>query len=128
MTGEAKRSSKVASRIQEEIASALRGLDDPRVAGVVVSRVEVTDDLQSARVYVRHRGLAAGPAADDQASSTRKALLRGLEAASGRLRRTVARAVALRYAPSLRFFYDEGPDAMSRVEDLLREIKREGDR
>lgn len=127
MTGEAKRSSKVASRIQEEIASALRGLDDPRVAGVVVSRVELTDDLQSARVYVRQRGLAGGAGAEDQAGP-RKALLRGLEAASGRLRRSVARAVALRYAPSLRFFYDEGPDAMSRVEDLLREIKGEGDR
>ena len=32
----------------------------------------------------------------------------------------------MRYAPTLRFFYDEGPDVMNRVEDLLREIKEEG--
>ena len=126
MSAEAKRSSKVASRIQEEIATALRRLDDPRVAGVVVSRVELTDDLQSARIYVRQRGTGGDADTQDQGGA-RKALLRGLEAASGRLRRDVTRAVALRFAPSLRFFYDEGPDAMNRVEELLREIKREGD-
>lgn len=126
MSAEAKRSSKVASRIQEEIATALRRLDDPRVAGVVVSRVELTDDLQSAKIYVRQRGTGGDADTQDQGGA-RKALLRGLEAASGRLRRDVTRAVALRFAPSLRFFYDEGPDAMNRVEELLREIKREGD-
>lgn len=126
MSGEAKRSSKVASRIQEEIATALRRLDDPRVAGVVVSRVELTDDLQSAKIYVRQRGTGGDADTQDQGGA-RKALLRGLEAASGRLRRDVTRAVALRFAPSLRFFYDEGPDAMNRVEELLREIKREDD-
>lgn len=122
MTGEVKRSARVASRLQEELAGALRSLGDPRIAGVVLSRVEVTDDLQNARVYVRHPTVAAG----DQGGA-RKALLRGLEAASGRLRRDVARAVALRYAPTLRFFYDDGPDAVNRVEELLREIKREDD-
>jgi ribosome-binding factor A len=126
VSAEAKRSSKVASRIQEEIATALRRLDDPRVAGVVVSRVELTDDLQSAKIYVRQRGTGGDADTQDQGGA-RKALLRGLEAASGRLRRDVTRAVALRFAPSLRFFYDEGPDAMNRVEELLREIKREGD-
>lgn len=126
MSAEAKRSSKVASRIQEEIATALRRLDDPRVAGVVVSRVELTDDLQSAKIYVRQRGTGGDADTQDQGGA-RKALLRGLEAASGRLRRDVTRAVALRFAPSLRFFYDEGPDAMNRVEELLREIKRDGD-
>ena len=126
MSGEAKRSSKVASRIQEEIAAALRRLDDPRVAGVVVTRVELTDDLQSAKIFVRQRGPDGDPGAQGQGGA-RKALLRGLEAASGRLRRDIARAVALRFAPTLRFIYDDGPEAMNRVEELLREIKRDDD-
>jgi ribosome-binding factor A len=89
-----------------------------RLAGVLVSRVELTDDLQSAKVHVRHEF-----GADDAAS--RRALLKGLQAASGRLRRDVARTMGLRVVPTLRFFYDESPDAERRIEELLREIKDE---
>jgi ribosome-binding factor A len=113
-----KRATRVAGRIQEELAAAVRGLNDPRIEGVIVARAEVTDDLQLAKVYVRH-GLGAGPEAQ-------KALLRGLEAASGRLRREIAQALKLRYAPNLRFYYDEAQDAVQRIEELLREVKREG--
>jgi ribosome-binding factor A len=112
-----KRASRVAGRIQEELAAAVRDLHDPRIVGVLVSRAEVTDDLQSAKVYVRHE-LGAGKEAQ-------KALLKGLEAASGRLRREVSQALKLRYAPTLRFYYDEAPDAVQRIEELLREVKRE---
>lgn len=118
MSGGVKRATRVAGRLQEEIAAAVRDLSDPRVAGVLVSRAEVTDDLQSAKVYVRHE-LGAGPA-------EQKAMLKGLDAASSRLRRVVAQALKLRYAPTLRFFYDEGQDAALRIEELIREVKREG--
>jgi ribosome-binding factor A len=114
-----KRATRVAGRVQEELSAAVRGLSDPRVAGVLVSRAEVTDDLQSAKVYVR-RDLGGGPA-------EQKALLKGLEAASGRLRRELAQALKLRYAPTLRFYYDEAPDAVQRIEELLREVKRDSE-
>jgi ribosome-binding factor A len=117
MSGGVKRSARVAERLREEIAALLRGLRDPRVMGALVSRVEVTDDLQSAKVYVR-RELGAGDEHDQ------RELVKGLTAASGKLRRDVAHALALRYAPTLRFFYDDAQDAMSRVEELLREIKQ----
>lgn len=110
---EVKRATRVAGRLQEELAAAIRELRDPRVVGVLVSRVEVTDDLQSAKVYVR---LEQGEP---------KVALKGLEAASGKLRRDVAQAMKLRYAPTLRFYYDETLDAVTRIEELLREVKRE---
>jgi ribosome-binding factor A len=113
-----KRATRVAGRIQEALAAAVRGLNDPRIAGVIVARIEVTDDLQLAKVYVRH-DLGAGP-------EEQKAMLRGLTAASGRLRKEVAQALKLRYAPTLRFYYDDGQDAVLRIEELLREVKREG--
>jgi ribosome-binding factor A len=103
----------------EELASALRGLDDPRLEGVLVSRVELTDDLQQARVYVR-RELGG----DDEKAV--KATLKALGAAAGRLRRTASQALALRYAPELRFFYDASLDHVTRIEELLQEVKREG--
>jgi ribosome-binding factor A len=117
MSGGVKRATRVAGRLQEELSAALRELRDPRLEGVLVSRVEVTDDLQLAKVYVR-RELGA----DEEGV---KAALKGLGAASGRLRRVVAQALGLRYAPTFRFFYDEAPDAVARIEELLREVKRD---
>lgn len=111
-----KRSTRVAGRLQEELAAAIRALRDPRAAGVLVSRVEVTDDLQSAKVYIRTE------------SGDPKAALKGLGAASAKLRRDVAQALSLRYAPTLTFYYDEGPDATARIEELLREVKGEGEK
>lgn len=114
-----KRATRVAGRLQEELSAALRGLRDPRLEGVLVSRVELTDDLQLAKVYVRRE---LGPNADGV-----KAALKGLGAAAGRLRHITAQALGLRYAPTFRFFYDEAPDAVARIEELLREVKRDGE-
>jgi ribosome-binding factor A len=104
--------------MQEELSKALRTMSDPRLSDVIVSRVEVTDDLQLARVFIRlaRRGDEPGP---------RKGALKALDTAKVRLRRSVAMALSLRYAPDLRFGYDEAPDATERVEELLREIKTE---
>jgi ribosome-binding factor A len=114
-----KRSVRVAERVREEIARALaRDLGDPRLSHVVITRVEMPDDLQLARVLVR---LAIG--AEDEGA--RKRLLAGLAAARGFLRKTVGQRVGLRRAPELRFQYDEGQDASVRVEELLQEIKTE---
>ena len=114
-----KRSVRVAERVREEIARALvRDLGDPRLSNVVITRVEMPDDLQLARVLVR---LAVGN--DDAAA--RKRLLAGLAAASGLLRKRVGKNVGLRRAPELRFQYDDGQDASQRVEALLQEIKDE---
>jgi ribosome-binding factor A len=110
-----KRATRVGERIRDELAAALSRLEDPRVVGAIVSRVEVTDDLQLARVFVRRE---AG--ADD--ARARKVLIAGFAAAANRLRREIARAVGLRYAPDLRFAYDEAPDAVNRVEELLRQV------
>jgi ribosome-binding factor A len=108
----------VAERLREELSASLRALRDPRLAGLLVTRVEVTDDLGSARIYVR-RELGFDPAAV-------KAALAGLGGAERRLRREAAGALGLRYAPTLRFFYDEAPDAVARIEELLAEVKRQG--
>ncbi len=118
--GGGRRAARVTGRVHEELARSLRvRLSDPRLGGAVITRVEMPDDLQSARVFVRHETRGDAPAA-------RRALLAGLRAAAGVLRREVGQALSLRYAPELRFFYDEGLDATLRVESLLAEIADEG--
>ena len=113
-----KRSVRVAERVREEIASALeREIDDPRLRRVVVTRVEVTDDLQHARVLVR--------LTHDDGPEARSNVLRGFRSAGAILRRRIGANLDLRRTPELRFFIDEGQDAQARIEELLAEIERE---
>ena len=83
------------------------------------TRAESPDDLRLARIYVR---VGLGGSDDD---NSRRDLLRGLKRAAGRLRARMGQRLALRYTPELRFHYDEGPDAVARVEELLAEIRSE---
>jgi ribosome-binding factor A len=95
-----------------------RELSDPRVASVVITNVELADDLTVAKIGVR---LLVGD--DDPAA--RRSVLESLRRAGGRLRSYVAPKLDLRRAPELRFSYDSGHDASKRVEELLREIDSE---
>ena len=93
-----------------------RDLRDPRLVGAIVVRVEMSDDLRNARIYVRRL-----EGADETAVA---AMLEGLKRASVMLRREVSKRVGLRVAPELRFYFDEGQDATTRIEELLEEVKR----
>jgi ribosome-binding factor A len=110
---------RVAEGVREELASLIADeVRDPGAAGAVVTRVEMTSDLKSARVYVR---LLEGGDDPQQRARVTDALTR----ASGMLRREVTQRLGLRFAPQLRFFYDEGLDRTTRVEELLAEIEAE---
>lgn len=113
------RAKRVAEGVREELASLVaREVKDPRAAGAVVTRVEMTGDLRSAKVWVRL--LEATEDAD-----RRRELVDALSRAAGMLRREVTHRLGLRHAPTLRFLYDEGVERSTRVEELLAEIERE---
>ncbi len=116
--GDGKRTEKVADQVRGELMNLLLSgaVHDPALAQAVVSAVALTDDLRIAKVYVRV--LDADPS-----EATKKAMLKGLERARGFLRREVAQRVKLRYAPELRFYYDESIDRGRQMEALLSEIK-----
>ncbi len=116
MASQVKRSSRVAEGIREELSKLLTTrVRDPRLVGVLVSRVVLTDDLRSAKVYFR---LLAGKEKADEAQT-------GLERAAGMLRKELAGSLDLRVVPELRFYYDEGQEARDRIDALLAEVKRE---
>ncbi len=122
MATDVKRSVRLSARVAKEVAWALgRDVRDPRVADVTVTRVEMPDDLRTARVYVR---LLSG--GEDEAKRTQA--LVGLKRASGMLRKTVSGRLGLRVTPELTFFYDDGLDDLTRIEMLLEEVKAEGRR
>ena len=111
----ASRPIRVAARVREELAELLsQRVNDPRVAGVLVTNVEVTPDLLDARVRIRLTG-------NDDAAA-RKSALKGLESASGFLRRELGARLQLRNAPRLAFFYDESIERSRRIDEVLAEI------
>lgn len=100
-------------QLKRDIAELLRtGVRDPRVAGVTVTDVSVTNDLSLARIYIR---VAGGEAERDQA-------LTGLEAASPFIRRSVGDGMRIRRVPELRFEVDESGEHAARIEAILREV------
>jgi ribosome-binding factor A len=110
---------RVEKALREELASMLaHEVKDPGAAGTIVTRVELTNDLRSAKIHVR---LLEG--GDDAARRT--SVLAALARATGMLRREVTQRLQLRSAPELRFVYDDGIDNTTRVEQLLAEIDAE---
>ena len=119
MATEVKRAVRVAERLREELAVLVaQEVRDPRVAGVVVARVQMTDDLRSARVFFRL--LTGGDAARREEAAT------GLASAAGMLRREVTRRLQLRSAPVLAFTYDAAQEKIERIEALLHEVREDG--
>ena len=121
MTTDGRRGKRVAELLRAYLAELMRReVDDPRLAAVVITTVEVTDDLMSARIGVR---LLIG----DEDPKIRAVVLKSLAKGAGRLRRLIAPRLELRRSPELRFHYDAGHDASRRVEELLHEIKAQGE-
>lgn len=107
---ENRRADRVASEIQKALSELLlRRTKDPRLAQVTVTAVKLTPDLRHARVFFT--------LLDDQAD--RQAAQRGLARALPFLRRGVAAAVSLRYAPELEFSWDTALEGARRIEALL---------
>ena len=110
------RPERIGDQIRVEITGMLsRQVHDPGIGFLTVTRVEVTADLQHARVYYTALG--------DQ--KARRESARALERASSFLRRQLAGRLRLRRAPELQFFYDESIETQDRIERILIEIEQE---
>jgi len=113
---EFKRADRVADLIKLEIAEILRReAHDPRIANITVTDVKLTDDLRSARIYVVELG-------KDRMSDE---VGQGLAKAKGFLKRELGKRLQLRYVPELSFFYDPSFEYGSKIEKLLKEIKKD---
>ena len=122
MSGDGRRPRRVAEQVRAYLGQSLSSvLTDPRVASIVVTRVELGADLSVAYVYVR---LLVG----DGEPRRRKAAVGALAGAAPKLRRGLGQMLALKRVPELRFSYDTSPDKRARVDELLEEIASEGTR
>ena len=108
-----RRTERIGEQLRAEIARILREeTTDPRIGMVTLTRVDVAPDLGNARVY--------WSAMTDEAEAL-EATARGLESAAPFVRRCLARVLALRRVPELRFRHDPSLDLGERTLSLLRE-------
>ena len=114
--GQGSRPDRVADLIRAEVTTMIaRELHDPGIGFVTVTRVQVTNDLQHARVFYTSLGDA----------EARKNTARALERAEGFMRRQIGQRLRLRRAPEIDFEFDMSIGHQDRVEQLLKEIADE---
>jgi ribosome-binding factor A len=110
------RPERVGDQIRVEITGMLtREVHDPGIGFLTVTRVEVSADLQHAKVYYTTLG-------DEKA---RRESARALERASPFMRPQLAGRIRLRRAPELHFFFDESVERHDRIERILRDLEQE---
>ncbi|KAI8110250.1 hypothetical protein M9435_001929 [Picochlorum sp. BPE23] len=91
-----------------------RGIDDGLSALASVTEVEVSNDLQVAKVYLSIYSDAAGKAM----------ALRGLQRLEGYVRKHIGRQIRLRLTPEIRFILDDSIERSERVLSLLKQVER----
>jgi ribosome-binding factor A len=110
------RAEQVANEVQRELADLIRNeMRDPRVGYVTITRVDISDDLSLARVFVSELSTEAGKSGDS---------VEALRKAAGFLRRELGKRVRLRLTPELRFEADRSIEEGLRMTQLLDEIAR----
>ncbi len=107
--------------ILRELTAILRRVKDPRVnrpeGGMLsIVRVEVTNDMSYAKVYVSSM---------DGMDAAREAV-KGLTSAAGFMRRELGVALHLRHVPELRFVADDSIAYSARIAQTLHDLERRG--
>lgn len=109
------KSARTAEDIHREVASVIRELKDPRVAGriLTVVRVDMSADLEFGKVYV----------SSIQGLENAKEAVQGLRSASGFISREVCKRLHLRARPVLEFIADDSVEQGARIFEKLNELK-----
>jgi len=97
--GMSRRTLKAAEAIRQVVGMAiLTEIQDPRVRDVTVVRVEVSGDMQTAKVYVSVMGNDA----------KQNLCIKGLKSCAGFLQSRISKRLEMRYVPHLQFILDQG--------------------
>jgi len=109
------RKDKVKEELKREISSILHEkIKDPRLGFLTVVDVELSVDLQYAKVYYSVLG-------SPQEQKDTQAILDG---ARGFIRKLIAERLKLRFVPEISFILDNSADNSLRIQQILDDIKK----
>jgi len=101
--------------LREEISAMVEGeLTDPRIGLATVTEVKLSPDGRSAHIAVSVSG------DDKEVEQT----LEGLNAARSYIRRQLLDRLRIRHAPDLFFHLDRSQQHETRIDELLRRVKK----
>lgn len=106
-------------RVRQEIQRSVNEIlllevKDPRVEGVTITDVELTNDMQHATIYYSTLTDKAGERQKTEA---------GLKAISGKVRSELGKRLTLYKTPEIKFERDRSIDYGSHIDALLNQIK-----
>lgn len=109
------RAGRINDEMQKQAAEAMREIKDPRVseAFVSVTAVEVTPDLQYAKIYY------------SSLRGDKKEVAKGLASSSGFVRGFISRNMSLRITPELTFVEDHSIEHGARIAALMKQVGEE---
>lgn len=109
------RTRRVSEAVREELSELIEfEMDDPRLAGLSVTSVDVSPDMRHAHVKV----------AIGEGGGKERAVLAALEHAKSFLNRDLAARLNLRRVPELHFLIDAFPNVDERIDFLLKRAKK----
>jgi len=107
---------KVNEMMRREIGTMMqKDFQDPRLAFVSITAVNVSRDLRHARVNFSYPG-------DSRVISDIEKTLRRIR---GYVRKLVGERIHMRYTPEIEFFYDRSIQDNARIAEILEDIKKE---
>jgi ribosome-binding factor A len=110
------RSTRVGEQMKKELGDIIgRKIKDPRIGFVTVTDVQVTGDLQQAKVFITVLG------DEEQKQNTLTALAK----ANGFIRSEIGKRIRLRKTPEIFFEFDESIEYGNRIETLLEQLHKE---
>lgn len=112
------RLNRINEEMKKELSDVIRTqIKDPRVSAMTtIVAVEVTPDLRFAKTYISILG------SDEDKEET----LKGLNSASGFIRREVGSRLQLRHTPEIHFELDKSIEHGSNIMKILNDIKKQG--
>lgn len=113
----AKRVDRLNSLLREVISEVIhKELKNPKVPQLItVTRVEITSDLQHAKVFISVIG--------DQAAKSQGVV--ALQSAAGFIAHHASKKVVMRYFPELKFYLDDSVDKQMQIENIITKIQAE---
>lgn len=110
---------RMAQDMKRELIAIIGEMKDPRVAGglLTVTRLDVTPDLDFAKVYISVMGREDGP----------QPVVKALNKASGHVRTEVSRRMHIRKAPRFVFVSDDGAAYAAHINALLQDLNPGGE-
>ncbi len=102
---------RLAQDMKREVIGIIGQMKDPRLAGglLTVTRLDVTPDLDVAKVYVSVLGRPEGP----------QEAIAALNRGAGHIRTEVSRRMHIRKAPRFVFVQDDGAAYAAHINELL---------